>query len=93
MEETRAMPLYEALDPGRSEIRLLEILSLSNDDPVLKCRLVVASLEDNPSYIALSYVWGDPSVTENIVVNGSIMAINIESRFSTANYSKYHGSS
>ena len=69
------MPLYEALDPGRSEIRLLEILSLSNDDPVLKCRLVVASLEDNPSYIALSYVWGDPSVTENIVVNGSIMAI------------------
>jgi len=56
MEETRAMPLYEALDPGRSDIRLLEILYLSNDDPVLKCRLVVAFLEDNPSYIALSYV-------------------------------------
>lgn len=33
------------------------------------------SLQDNPVYTALSYVWGDPTITEDILINGFTFAV------------------
>ncbi|KAK1508643.1 hypothetical protein CTAM01_02429 [Colletotrichum tamarilloi] len=60
------MPLYEPLDAGKSEIRLLEYVSFSGQPSL---RLSSVSLDEKPVYTALSYVWGDASITESILLN------------------------
>jgi hypothetical protein len=67
---------YQKLDPSHEEIRLLEILPSSDNDAMVQCELVTVSLQDEPSYTALSYVWGDASVTDNIVMNGHTVAVS-----------------
>lgn len=59
-----------------SNIRLLQLLPGYTKD-ILKCRLLEVSLEDKPSYEAISYVWGDRNVTESIVCNGQPMNITV----------------
>jgi hypothetical protein len=69
-------PILKSLDGSRSEIRLLRILPAASDDSILQCELSTVSLRDErPEYAALSYVWGDPSVTENIYINGSVVPV------------------
>jgi hypothetical protein len=60
------------LGERRSEIRLVEILS---SDEKIQCRLSISSLKDNPEFMALSYVWGDPKVTEDIILNDELFPI------------------
>lgn len=50
---------YVPLDGIKHEIRLLKIAPrISSDD--IECDLIHASLDDEPSYEALSYTWGTP---------------------------------
>ncbi|KAK7216582.1 hypothetical protein V2G26_004585 [Clonostachys chloroleuca] len=49
---------YSPLDPGSSEFRLLKLMPGLGDEEV-RCILIHSSLDDNPSYEALSYLWGD----------------------------------
>ncbi|KAJ3543656.1 hypothetical protein NM208_g3461 [Fusarium decemcellulare] len=62
------------LNPQTHEIRILSLqvnpLSTKTHEVPIRCSLSVASLEDNPSYFALSYVWGDPVRCREIIVNG-----------------------
>jgi hypothetical protein len=37
---------------------------------IIQCELSKASLNDSPVIYALSYVWGNPTITKNILVNG-----------------------
>lgn len=67
MESARAT-IYQPLSGPRTEIRLLEILEQSDNDQI-SCLLHTVSLSDDPSFAALSYVWGDPAVTETISIN------------------------
>jgi hypothetical protein len=67
--------MYQDLDTERREIRLLELLPSAND--TVSCRLSQVSLNDEPVFTALSYVWGDPTITESITVNGQPFAITI----------------
>ncbi|KAK4033624.1 heterokaryon incompatibility protein-domain-containing protein [Parachaetomium inaequale] len=60
-------PDYDALGPG--EIRLLIISPGQPSDPV-SCRLERVSLEDNPGFEALSYVWGKDGNTRKITCSG-----------------------
>lgn len=71
------MAVYNPLNSARHEIRLLEAVSRSADDfhEQLTCRLSIYSLDDNPSFTALSYVWGDPRDTRPIVVNDTNMEV------------------
>ncbi|KAF6823184.1 heterokaryon incompatibility protein [Colletotrichum plurivorum] len=70
--ETEASGLYaRQLCPGKREIRLLKI----EDNFQVSCNLHIVSLDDDPYFIALSYVWGDPSVTEEIVLDGVKTAV------------------
>jgi Heterokaryon incompatibility protein (HET) len=68
---------YTFLDPSLKEIRLIKILDPDPEVHSLNCRLSTVSLLDNPSFTALSYVWGDASITKDIMVDGSTAFIPI----------------
>lgn len=63
------MVQYRQLDPQKSEIRLVTLLPGKPCDAI-QCTLSTASLDENPTFAALSYVWGDPSATKTITVDG-----------------------
>ena len=65
--------LYNPLNSSRSEIRLIEVIS-PNTIPI-ECSLSIVSLKDDLDFSALSYVWGDPTVTEDILLNGHTVAV------------------
>jgi len=70
MAESLAATPYTPLpsnDP--SATRLVKILPAGFHDPV-QCELETISLTNEPSYIALSYVWGDPIDTVPILLDG-----------------------
>ncbi|TVY84408.1 Heterokaryon incompatibility protein 6 OR allele [Lachnellula suecica] len=61
--------IFEPLDAGIREIRLLIIRpSLDIDDPVV-CRLIKGSLDDDSQYYALSYTWGTSDNPSLITIN------------------------
>jgi hypothetical protein len=64
------------LDKFTREIRLIQILS---DDPgsLVKCRLQTHYLDDQLSFVALSYVWGDPQAREDVLIYGQLMSITL----------------
>ncbi|KIW62019.1 hypothetical protein PV05_02072 [Exophiala xenobiotica] len=64
--------VYSPLDTSRHEIRLLQFTSPSLDAALTECSLGTVSLDDAPAFVALSYVCGDPAITEDILVNGVI---------------------
>lgn len=57
-----------------NSIRLLK-LERSEGSVPLKCTVHEADLDNLPKYIALSYVWGNPSFMELIYVNGAALLI------------------
>lgn len=56
---------YRPLDSAKQEIRLL-ILHPGGGEAMVEVEIVHHSLADCPAYEALSYVWGDPTATEDI---------------------------
>lgn len=59
--------IYDVLDASKSEIRLLKAnFGLTGE---IECELTTHSLDLDPEYHALSYVWGDASITTDILVN------------------------
>ncbi|KAK4449710.1 heterokaryon incompatibility protein-domain-containing protein [Podospora aff. communis PSN243] len=63
--------VYSPLDASRNEIRLIEVLSIKP----LTCSISTVSLDDRPSFSALSYEWGDANRNEAIAVHGQDLAI------------------
>ncbi|KAJ0382022.1 hypothetical protein COL922a_013371 [Colletotrichum nupharicola] len=61
--------IYKALDPEDKQIRLIRVDS-GLETAQMTVTLEVTSLKKEPSFTALSYVWGDPTITEEISVNG-----------------------
>src|SRR5271170_948549 len=72
-------PIYQQLNASRREIRLLTIRAAPEDDaashPPVECDLVTVPLEEAPPYRALSYVWGDPTITSAITLNGATLQV------------------
>lgn len=61
--------LYHPLDPSKREIRLLEIHGPLDAQGRIQYPLSIVSLDDKPSYIALSYQWKpDIYFGENVIV-------------------------
>jgi hypothetical protein len=62
---------YQALDCSRREIRLLELLPthhhLSKVQPA--CRILHVSLDEKPTFLALSYVWGSGNDATVVLVD------------------------
>lgn len=68
---------YEPLNDSGHEIRLLE-LQPGERDSIVQVNLELVSLDDNPIYEALSYTWGNSTVTTPLHI---IEKDNSESRF------------
>ena len=69
--------VYEQLPVNESRTRVLVLHSQSSEAALVSCSLEVMTLDAEPcrAYTALSYVWGDGSVTETIIVNGVSFAV------------------
>lgn len=48
--------IYKPLDSSKREIRVLELLPSEEEADAIHCRLHTVSLDNDPHYIALSYV-------------------------------------
>ncbi|KAH6714731.1 heterokaryon incompatibility protein-domain-containing protein [Leptodontidium sp. MPI-SDFR-AT-0119] len=59
---------YRRLELSRNEIRKIA-LQPGSGDSVVEVEIVHAFLDDNPTYEALSYVWGDPTVDSNFTAD------------------------
>lgn len=59
-------PLYTPLEENRGQIRVLQVSrAVQGRDGgfgTFQADLVCVSLDDDPSYLAISYVWGDPKI-------------------------------
>lgn len=64
---------YKALK-GQRSIRLLRIFEGGDNTP-LRSKLEEVSLDDQPIYRALSYVWGSPTVKKNLQIDDKIFKI------------------
>jgi hypothetical protein len=65
---------YEPLKEPDKSIRLIKILSTT---PRIRCEFTVVSLEDSPVFSALSYVWGDGTITEPVTVDGGTLHVTV----------------
>lgn len=57
-------PLYTSLEKEKKEIRLLQVTRSAQSDGIdtrFVAQLVQVALEDNPTYVAISYTWGEQS--------------------------------
>lgn len=67
---------YHPLPQDGATIRILVLLPATSFDRSIRCQLAYERLSD-VSYEALSYVWGDPSITQNITVDDQKMPVTI----------------
>lgn len=65
---TQQHPMYQALEKPK-QFRIL-VLEPGKDDDKVSCHLVNVVLSWRTRYEALSYTWGDPTITEEITFNG-----------------------
>lgn len=64
--------VYRPLDKDTREVRLMEILPSEDTNATVEIRLFRRQLEDmSGQFIPFSYVWGDPTDTKPIKVNGT----------------------
>ncbi|KAF2257882.1 HET-domain-containing protein, partial [Lojkania enalia] len=60
-------------------IRLLQLNPGITEDP-LSCQILTVRFIDAPKYVALSYVWGDATVTDHLLCDGKILNITLNLR-------------
>lgn len=63
--------LYQPLNTEDREIRLVTIVSKPSLTSRIECKLSTFCLADAPSYVALSYVWGDIRKSAPIILNNA----------------------
>jgi hypothetical protein len=70
-DPTTAVPnLYHPLDPDIHDLRLLEIYPSEDSELPIQAKIFPCRFEDvRGQFIPLSYVWGDPTDTETIIIN------------------------
>ncbi|KAH7161856.1 heterokaryon incompatibility protein-domain-containing protein [Dactylonectria macrodidyma] len=73
--EPTAQHIYGPLNQDAKEIRLLTIHPSPNQDDPVRCALRRTPLSSAGVYKALSYVWGNPTSTTRLSVDGAEMRI------------------
>ncbi|KAI0147133.1 heterokaryon incompatibility protein-domain-containing protein [Xylariaceae sp. FL1272] len=87
-DTTQRASLYTPLEPTLSQVRFIEIIPSASDDQLVSCRLETMDLAGGTPYAALSYVWGDASITEDILVNGIKVAVTTNLASALRHFSK-----
>ncbi|PVH93757.1 HET-domain-containing protein, partial [Periconia macrospinosa] len=72
----RRLWLATPLDTTRNSFRIMKLLKGNGTMPII-CDISVESLDDNPFYEALSYVWGDDKITKDIIVRGVTISVTV----------------
>jgi Heterokaryon incompatibility protein (HET) len=67
---------YKAL-PSHDSIRLLELFP-GKDDAPLRGEIITTTIQNAPSYNALSYVWGDASFAKTLICYGDGLISNLQ---------------
>ncbi|KAK4149546.1 heterokaryon incompatibility protein-domain-containing protein [Chaetomidium leptoderma] len=81
--------MYEPLDPIRREVRLLQLIGGSDDGPI-QCSLRTVSLDETDlEFATLSYVWGDESITRDVLVEGHPRAVTANLESALRNFWRY----
>lgn len=70
-----SLPLYLPLDKTRQDIRLLEIIKDGSNETQVECALHTVALTGDVCFTALSYVWGDPKMRQDILVNKEVVSV------------------
>jgi hypothetical protein len=75
-DELLALPNYKysSLDKKKKSVRLLEVLPGPYAAPI-KCKVVQCDLDENPTYIALSYMWSQGTGKRYIDCQGTKISI------------------
>jgi len=87
---------YCRLDKSRREIRQLTLLRSDSDSASgdgclgIKCILETTSLDESPSYTALSYSWGNPEITETIILDGEQFQVTVNLYAALRNLQREH---
>ena len=66
--------IYTRLDKDKQDIRVLELLPGKVSDTI-RGTLRLACLNSDPEYDAASYVWGDPTPTAQVIIDGGYLRI------------------
>jgi hypothetical protein len=74
MSSTQSIPLYEPLPDALTHIRLLEVLQGTIGQHVV-CAMSVWPLDTAPPYDAISYTWGDPTLTVPVTINDTKLSV------------------
>lgn len=81
--------MYQPLDPSRRQIRLLQIVDGSENGPI-ECVLHTVDFDDiDFEFAALSYVWGDESITKDVLVDGHSRAVTTNLESALRNFWRY----
>lgn len=66
--------IYDRLDATASQVRVLTLHRGSRDEE-LRCSLKTVSLDDQPRFHALSYVWGSGTEKDRINIHGHVVSV------------------
>ncbi|RYP50283.1 hypothetical protein DL768_004166 [Monosporascus sp. mg162] len=66
---------YQRLDTDSRQIRLLTLMLSPNLESEIQCDLVPTSLDADPKYVAISYVWGAPEPAKFIRLSGALIKV------------------
>ncbi|KNG49760.1 Heterokaryon incompatibility [Stemphylium lycopersici] len=71
-----ALPVmqYGALDPNKKDVRLLEILPAPEYEPI-QATMSICDLDENPRYVALSYMWDKDGQKKYIDIQGAKFSV------------------
>jgi hypothetical protein len=75
LKPEEAPPLYSPLDRERREFRLLHLLASKDFTAPIRCKISHYSLDKCPRYEALSYVWGNPNITQDVFIHDQPRAV------------------
>jgi hypothetical protein len=70
-----SIQLYSPLQVSSQETRLVVLHPSKESGSVVKCELKIVSLNENPDFEALSYVWGDSRETRSIELVGQSFSV------------------
>jgi hypothetical protein len=65
--------VYEALQPEKRQIRIVTLVA--GNEAIIKMTLSAVSLDVEPQFEAVSYVWGDPIITIPTILDGHIFQV------------------